>query len=291
VNMQFKNYLWAGLVGWVPLIKSNEDKSWVCLVEVSLKPGITVGNEKNMASELDLSRVKDLVFSWFEDRGKLGDSEFYTGYFRTEVAGAQVKRPCIVFFGKTYLYIDAAVCPVEKINLTTALDEPSPYGLSRTGIYLTFHNVLHYDMILNSPNATLELIDLFISQAGKKELELTGELNYKDEDAKLPEEDKAAQGRTISKRTPDKDIIRILAELSAQSLGEFLPPEVDEFVKKADLTIPLAYLINNGMAQPTQKGIEAIRITWDSFLRGANKEDTGSFIELSEILEDLEYDL
>jgi len=57
-----------------------------------------------------------------------------------------------------------------------------------------------------------------------------------------------------------------------------------EFVEFNDLGVPLAYFINEGLAEPSKEGREKVLETWGLLMKTVRKKDSG-FTELDEVLD------
>ena len=75
-------------------------------------------------------------------------------------------------------------------------------------------------------------------------------------------------------------ICEILKEIRNLNTDEGL---WDEFCQFNDIGVPLAYLVAEDLAIPTDAGIEMIMATWDLLMKGLETEDEG-FKNLSELL-------
>lgn len=80
--------------------------------------------------------------------------------------------------------------------------------------------------------------------------------------------------------TDFKSICEILREIHILNADESL---WEEFCQFNDIGVPLAYLVAESLAIPTDAGIEMITGTWDLLMKGLETEDEG-FKNLSELL-------
>lgn len=134
------------------------------------------------------TEVQEMVLEWFDIDPSWGnqDTDFYASY-PAFVEGKMVARPFYLFFGETCLFLDAPFSRVDEID--EILSKPTAWGLGRVGGAYTYHNVLLYDMILSNPSAAQTLIEIFASEAGRKEFEVTGKISFViDDDDELDEE-------------------------------------------------------------------------------------------------------
>ena len=80
--------------------------------------------------------------------------------------------------------------------------------------------------------------------------------------------------------TDFKSICEILGEIHNANTDQGL---WEEFCQFNDIGVPLAYLVAEGLATPTDAGLEMIMGTWDLLMKGLETEDEG-FKNLSELL-------
>jgi hypothetical protein len=80
--------------------------------------------------------------------------------------------------------------------------------------------------------------------------------------------------------TDFKSICGILSEIRNLNIDEGL---WDEFCQFNDIGVPLAHLVAQDLATPTDAGIEMIMGTWDLLMKGLETEDDG-FKNLNELL-------
>lgn len=80
--------------------------------------------------------------------------------------------------------------------------------------------------------------------------------------------------------TPIDTIYQILADLW---INYKYDDEFEDFIEYNDLGLPLAYLVNEEIAKPSELGVKYVEETWLLFLASLDVEDTG-FTSLSEIL-------
>ena len=58
-----------------------------------------------------------------------------------------------------------------------------------------------------------------------------------------------------------------------------------DFMEYADLSLPLAYAIANGLIESNEKIEPFINEAWDLLLKGLDIEDTGNFENLNELMD------
>jgi len=75
------------------------------------------------------------------------------------------------------------------------------------------------------------------------------------------------------------DQAKILAHLYMHYKEE---EEFEDFIEYNDVGLPLAYLVAEGLANPSDDGMRYIQETWELFLSGLGIEDTG-FENLEEV--------
>lgn len=80
--------------------------------------------------------------------------------------------------------------------------------------------------------------------------------------------------------TPFSSRANILAELWLNYRDD---PEFIDFVEYNDIGLPLAYMLDNKIVEPTAMAEQFINETFDLFLKGLGAEDTG-FESLDELL-------
>lgn len=84
--------------------------------------------------------------------------------------------------------------------------------------------------------------------------------------------------------TDFSNVCDILGELYSQ-YGE--EKEFKDFIEFNDLGLPLAYMVRERLATPSDDGIRYIMETWELFLHSLGAEDTG-FANLDELLNSAE---
>lgn len=60
--------------------------------------------------------------------------------------------------------------------------------------------------------------------------------------------------------------------------------EFKDFIEFNDLGLPLAYMVREHLATPSDDGVRYIMETWEIFLAGLNLKDTG-FTDLDSVLD------
>lgn len=80
--------------------------------------------------------------------------------------------------------------------------------------------------------------------------------------------------------TPIETIYEILADLW---INYKYDDEFEDFIEYNDLGLPLAYLVTEEIAKPSELGVKYVEETWLLFLSSLGVEDTG-YTSLSEIL-------
>ena len=80
--------------------------------------------------------------------------------------------------------------------------------------------------------------------------------------------------------TPFGNRVQILSDLWVNYRFD---EEFEDFFSYNDLGLPLAFLIDNKIANETMSGIALINETWDLFLAGLEIEDTG-FETINDVL-------
>ncbi len=73
----------------------------------------------------------------------------------------------------------------------------------------------------------------------------------------------------------------ILGDLWLNYRGETL---FEDFIEYNDMGLPLAYMISEGIAEPTELGSKYVDETWDLFMGAMEIEDTG-FENLDQVLD------
>ena len=81
--------------------------------------------------------------------------------------------------------------------------------------------------------------------------------------------------------TDFSNVCDILGELYANYQDD---KEFSDFIKFNDLGLPLAYMVRENLAVPSDDGAKYIVETWDVFLKSLNVEDSG-FTDLDSVLE------
>jgi len=84
--------------------------------------------------------------------------------------------------------------------------------------------------------------------------------------------------------TDFSNICDILGELYANYKDD---KEFSDFIEFNDLGLPLAYMVRENLAVPSDDGARYIVETWDLFLKSLNVEDSG-FTDLDSVLESVE---
>lgn len=79
----------------------------------------------------------------------------------------------------------------------------------------------------------------------------------------------------------------ILADLWANYKDE---KEMEDFMEFHDLGLPLAYMVAEGLAEPTEGGEGFILETFDNLMVAFDIEDKG-FTNLSELLEEAQWEM
>jgi len=81
--------------------------------------------------------------------------------------------------------------------------------------------------------------------------------------------------------TDFSNVCDILGELYANYQDD---KEFSDFIEFNDLGLPLAYMVRENLAVPSDDGAKYIVETWDVFLKSLNVEDSG-FTDLDSVLE------
>ena len=84
--------------------------------------------------------------------------------------------------------------------------------------------------------------------------------------------------------TDFSNICDILGELYANYKDD---KEFSDFIEFNDLGLPLAYMVRENLAVPSDDGARYVVETWDLFLKSLNVEDSG-FTDLDSVLESVE---
>jgi len=84
--------------------------------------------------------------------------------------------------------------------------------------------------------------------------------------------------------TDFSNICDILGELFANYKDD---KEFSDFIEFNDLGLPLAYMVRENLAVPSDDGARYVVETWDLFLKSLNVEDSG-FTDLDSVLESVE---
>lgn len=84
--------------------------------------------------------------------------------------------------------------------------------------------------------------------------------------------------------TDFSNICDILGELYANYKDD---KEFSDFIEFNDLGLPLAYMVRENLATPSDDGAKYIVETWDLFLKSLNVEDSG-FTDLDSVLDSVE---
>lgn len=84
--------------------------------------------------------------------------------------------------------------------------------------------------------------------------------------------------------TDFSNICDILGELYANYKDD---KEFSDFIEFNDLGLPLAYMVRENLATPSDDGAKYIVETWDLFLKSLNIEDNG-FTDLDSVLDSVE---
>jgi hypothetical protein len=84
--------------------------------------------------------------------------------------------------------------------------------------------------------------------------------------------------------TDFSNVCDILGELYANYKDD---KEFSDFIEFNDLGLPLAYMVKENLAVPSDDGARYIVETWDLFLKSLNVEDSG-FTDLDSVLESVE---
>jgi hypothetical protein len=84
--------------------------------------------------------------------------------------------------------------------------------------------------------------------------------------------------------TDFSNVCDILGELYANYKDD---KEFSDFIEFNDLGLPLAYMVRENLAVPSDDGARYIVETWDLFLKSLNVEDSG-FTDLDSVLESVE---
>lgn len=84
--------------------------------------------------------------------------------------------------------------------------------------------------------------------------------------------------------TDFSNICDILGELYANYEDD---EHFSEFVEYNDLGLPLAYMVRENLATPSDEGTRYIMETWELFLASVGTTDTG-FTDLNSLLESVE---
>ena len=102
------------------------------------------------------------------------DREF--GYARVIVRGQWVRRPFYIFYGDTFLVIDAPFALQKEVkNLSK---EMGLWGVGSVGQAFTIHNVFQNDFVLDSAGTFIDMLSLLVAEAGEKEAQIEGKVNY-----------------------------------------------------------------------------------------------------------------
>lgn len=141
--------------------------------------------------------VKQMVLSWIKlDPDWEHTESLYFGFLPTYVEETEVERPVYLFFGPKILFMDFPICKHDELDIATVFNgsQSIPWGMGRVNSAYTFHNVLTYDLVLSNPESARYLLEVIASQAGHKELEITGEIFFTVE--------KEAEGQNQTKNQP-----------------------------------------------------------------------------------------
>jgi hypothetical protein len=84
--------------------------------------------------------------------------------------------------------------------------------------------------------------------------------------------------------TDFSNVCDILGELYSQYAEE---KEFKDFIQFNDLGLPLAYMVRERLATPSDDGVRYVMETWELFLHSLGAEDTG-FANLDELLNSAE---
>lgn len=84
--------------------------------------------------------------------------------------------------------------------------------------------------------------------------------------------------------TDFSNVCDILGELYANYKDD---KEFSDFIEFNDLGLPLAYMVRENLATPSDDGAKYIVETWDLFLKSLNVEDSG-FTDLDSVLDSVE---
>jgi hypothetical protein len=84
--------------------------------------------------------------------------------------------------------------------------------------------------------------------------------------------------------TDFSNVCDILGELYANYKDD---KEFSDFIEFNDLGLPLAYMVRENLAVPSDDGAKYIVETWDLFLKSLNVEDSG-FTDLDSVLDSVE---
>jgi hypothetical protein len=81
--------------------------------------------------------------------------------------------------------------------------------------------------------------------------------------------------------TDFSNVCDILGELYSQYSED---KEFKDFIDFNDLGLPLAYMVRENLATPSDDGVRYIMETWELFLHGLGLKDTG-FTDLTSVLD------
>jgi hypothetical protein len=84
--------------------------------------------------------------------------------------------------------------------------------------------------------------------------------------------------------TDFSNVCDILGELYANYKDD---KEFSDFIEFNDLGLPLAYMVRENLAVPSDDGAKYIVETWDLFLKSLNVEDS-AFTDLDSVLDSVE---
>lgn len=138
-------------------------------------------------AEPDSVRTKSqrIVFSWFTkheswDKGENDSSVFFGFSKHSSLVGEEktrVERPAYVNFGKELVFIDV---PFSQVKYVENLEEElGPWGIGKVGKAYTYHLVFGHDQIVQSPQASLGLVNIVLDFAAQRDYELTGKITFR----------------------------------------------------------------------------------------------------------------
>ncbi|SCX03441.1 hypothetical protein [Candidatus Aquiluna sp. UB-MaderosW2red] len=121
---------------------------------------------------------KKLLLSWIDIETEFNpaSSDRLFGYLDVSIDGHVYSRPLYLTFTAKSLFIDAPVCEMDQVENLAA--ELGAMGIGKMGVAMTYHNVLNYSQIIANPEASKLLLEMIVSQAGKREFEILGTRHF-----------------------------------------------------------------------------------------------------------------